>query len=220
MPKLSAIGALAAIALGAGAANADVVAQFQMHDHPDGDVNPPPYGLRVDNLFDAGRINTFSIDHFGDSIITINDDGGNLSIHMEGTLYGGRDGGEMPVTPEAYTYAFDFIEGVEAYNGGWRVVGTPDANGGFLDQVNGDFYATFGAKADDNGISFIFAPDGHRLPGDDSSWVGRGWVMADGVQRTGYTQDWLFTADVVPAPGTLALALGGGVLTMPRRRRK
>ncbi len=220
MNRTRAIAALALAALAAGGANADVVAEFAMSDHPDGNAAPPFYGLRVDNLFNEGNINTFSIDHVGDSVITIHNNGGDLAIHMAGTLYGGQDGGAEGVDSGLYTYEFWFNEGVEEHDGGWRVIGTPDANGGYLDEVAGDFYATFGTKADGSGVSFIFAPDGHRIDGDDETWAGRGWVMADDVRRSGYTQDWLFTAEVIPAPGTLALALGGGLLTIPRRRRK
>lgn len=218
MNRTSAIAALAVAAL-AGSAHAGVVESFFMFDHPDGNAAPAFYGLRADNLFGEGNINTFSLDHFGDSILTVHDNGGDLSIHMTGTIFGGEDGGAAPVNPEAYTFEFWYTEGVEAFDGGWRVVGTDDANGGSITRVSDNATFEFSTKADGSGVSFIFAPDGHRLPGDDD-WAGRGWVMSDENPRGQYTQDWLFTGEVVPAPGTLALALGGGLLTMPRRRRK
>ncbi len=218
MNRTCAIAALAAAAV-TGAAQADVVAEFAMLDHPDGNAAPAYYGLRADNLFGEGNINTFSLNHFGDSTLTVYDNGGELSIHMAGTLFGGEDGGAAPIDPAAYTFEFWYTEGVEAYNGGWRVVGMSDANGGYIDEVGGDGYYTFGTKTNGDGVAFIFAPDGHRLPGDDDL-AGRGWVMSDQNPRGHYTQDWLFTAEVIPAPGTLALALGGGLMTLPRRRRK
>jgi hypothetical protein len=54
------------------------------------------------------------------------------------------------------------------------------------------------------GLAFLFLADGHRLP-DDSTPVGRGWLMADG------TNDWLVKSGFtpVPEPGTLLLAAMG-----------
>ncbi len=207
----------AVIYLGAAPASADVSA-FSMMDHPGGEVAPPFYGLRADHIFGNGRVNTFSIDTFADSVITITDNGGNLSIHMAGTLWGGGDGGAAHVNPKQYTYEFDFTEGVEVFGDGWRVVGLHDANGGFLDEVGGDFFMPLGTRVDNQSIAFVFAPDGFGIDGDDSTWVGRGGVLTPDPDGTGSTQEWLFTA--IPAPGTLGVALGGGLLTLPRRRRR
>jgi hypothetical protein len=42
--------------LGASSANAGglVIAEYQLGDHPNGNQNPPPYGLRLDNMLGAG----------------------------------------------------------------------------------------------------------------------------------------------------------------------
>lgn len=210
--------AIAALALTATAASADVF-EFAMSNHPDGAVAPPFYGLRVDNMFGNGRINTFSIDHVGDSLLTVTEDGDDISILMEGTLFGGGDGGDAHVNPELYTYTFEYTEGVTKTSEGWKVVGTPEANGGTLTRVSDGAEFDFTTKANGSGVAFIFEADGHRIAGDSDSWVGRGWVMSEGNPRSGATQDWLFTAEVVPAPGTVALGAMGGLLVTRRRRK-
>jgi hypothetical protein len=57
----------------------------------------------------------------------------------------------------------------------------------------------------DAGLAFLFLANGWRLDGDDSTPVGRGWLMADG------TNDWLVKSGFVPVPepGTLLLAAMG-----------
>ncbi len=210
--------AIAALALTATAASADVY-EFAMFNHPDGNAAPPFYGLRVDNMFGNGRINTFSIDHVGDSLLTVNEDGEDISIHMEGTLFGGGDGGDAHVNPELYTYSFDYTDGVEKTSQGWQVVGTPDINGGTLTRVSDGAEFSFTTKANGDDVAFIFEADGHRISGDSDSWVGRGWVMSEGNPRSSSTQDWLFRAEVVPAPGTIALGAMGGLLVTRRRRK-
>ena len=67
--------------------------------------------------------------------------------------------------------------------------------------------------------TFAFQSDGHRITGDDTSWVGRGWLAdnPDRIDQPG-VQDWLFRAEVVPAPSALAI-VGLGLLGTRRRRR-
>ena len=154
--------AIAALALTATAASADVF-EFQMFNHPDGAVAPPFYGLRVDNLFGEGNVNTFSIDAVGDSVLTVNEDGDNITIHMEGTLFGGADTGVTTGDGALYTYTWDYLEGVEKTSEGWRVLGMSDANTGTLTRVSDGATFSFTTKSNNSGVSFIFEADGHRI---------------------------------------------------------
>ncbi|MFI4898732.1 MAG: PEP-CTERM sorting domain-containing protein [Phycisphaerales bacterium JB059] len=210
--------AIAALALAGTAASADVF-EFQMFNHPDGAVAPPYYGLRVDNMFGEGNVNTFSIDTIGDSVLTVNEDGEDISIHMEGTLYGGTDSGVTTGGGALYTYTWDYTEGVEKTANGWRVVGMSGANGGALTRVSDGAEFSFTTKTNGSDVAFIFQADGHRISGDADAWVGRGWVMSQDNPRGQHTQDWLFSAEVVPAPGTVALGAMGGLLVTRRRRK-
>lgn len=205
------------ICASAGFASAGVVGEFALSDHPDGSAAPPPYGLRLDGIFGGGAT-TFS---FVDVTLTVSEDDmtGDLSINIAGEVFGGEvSGGSYVGGGDSYTVNFDYITGVESYNGGWRVVGTNPMNTGTLTPTAGSPDSIY-TLTDDNSNAFVFAPDGHRLSGDNSSWVGRGWMTpnSDGT-GVGGSQDWLFVGTPIPAPGTFALA-GLGMLAGARRRR-
>ena len=65
-----------------------------------------------------------------------------------------------------------------------------------------------------SGFAFLFLADGHRIDGDDSTPVGRGWL-----QPPGSTDDWLVQAALIPEPGT-GLLLGLGLTALGARRRR
>lgn len=211
----------ALVLLTASAAQADVTHLWSMSDHPDGNQAPAYYGLRLDNLFGNGDVVTFSLDHHADSQLTVTEhDNGSLSIRMEGTLYGGVDGGAAPIDPESYRFVWEYTEGVVATADGYVVMGQHEANGGYIESLDGEFRVDYGTKLSGD-IAFEFEADGHRLAGDSESWVGRGWHMRDGGSMQG-NRDWLFQADyqgVIPTPGTMALGIMGAGLVGVRRRR-
>lgn len=63
--KKTIIGLTAAgmVAFGASSAQAaNVVQQWDLFNHPDGGASPPPYGLRLDNIFGASGVWTFSFE--------------------------------------------------------------------------------------------------------------------------------------------------------------
>lgn len=218
---IASIGGIACLAL-AGVSNAQagglVIGEYLLGDHPNGNQNPPPYGLRLDNMLGAG-IATLSIGYYNDTVLTVYDDGGNLSINISGTLHGGVvDGSGGYVSAASYAVDFNYSVGVSATGGGWVVSGFDAANMGTL--TNLDTNDTIDMYAKGMPDTFLFLPDGHRLGGDDSSWVGRGWItdQVDGSDPLGGTRDWLFTATEIPAPGAFALLGMGGFIASRRRR--
>ena len=209
----------AAVVALAGVASAGVVAEFDLSDHPDGSAAPPTYGLRLDGHFGGGN----TVFTFVDVSLTVfaDDNDGSLSINISGEVFGGEIVGHDFVDPQSYLLDFNYTTNVEDYNGGWRVTGVNNTdNNGTLTPVGvatrDDAIFTL---TDDNNNAFIFAPDGDRIAGDDSTWVGRGWMTTntDGTPEGG-NQDWLFVGTPVPGPGSLALA-GLGLLSAARRRR-
>lgn len=215
------VGTCALLGVMAMTANAGglVIGQYALSDHPDANENPPPYGLRADNIVGAGTA-TLSLDHFSDTLLTVYDDNGDLSINIQGTLWGGSVSGGSYISAEAYTVDMTYTVAVEALFGGWRVTGFSDMNAGTITRVSDNFSWDIYAGTEPSNNSFIFRPDGYRLDGDDSTWVGRGWItdQSDGTDPLGGARDWIFTATEIPAPSTGLIALTG-VLAMSRRRR-
>ncbi|MFK7759662.1 MAG: PEP-CTERM sorting domain-containing protein [Phycisphaerales bacterium] len=197
-----------------------VIAQYELSDHPDANLNPPPYGMRLDNVIGAGAA-TLSFDFHGDSLLTVTDNGGDLSINISGTMFGGVVDG-MGGYVSATSYAVDFNYGalVNNFGGGWAVNGVDAANTGTVTNLDTNEVFTLNTTTIGDGTAFAFLPDGHRLDGDDSTFVGRGWMTeeTDGTDPLGGTRDWIFTATKVPAPSSVAL-LGLGGLVATRRRR-
>ena len=180
---------------------------------------PPAYGLRLDNVVAPG-LAVLSMDEFGDSRLVVSEDAGNLSIRITGTLWGGSVVLNSFVSPQAYAIDFTYSVNVADLMNGWDVHAFNTMNTGTLTNVNTNQEYTLYGKADMTGLVFQFLGDGLRIPSDNSTFVGRGWLttLADGTDSNGGAQDWLFVGTPVPAPGALAL-LGLGGLTATRRRR-
>ena len=129
---------------------------------------------------------------------------------------------------------FTYNTHVNTVSNGWKV----DPSGSNALENHGTITGpglnglAFFDQSKNSGLSFNFRADGHRLPGDTSSWVGRGWVTthADHTNLHG-TQDWLFIGvptdeppnvpeDGIPEPATAALGfLGLTALSLKTRRR-
>ncbi|MFT5423952.1 MAG: MYXO-CTERM domain-containing protein [Phycisphaerales bacterium] len=199
------------------AASAQVVAQFNMVNHPDG-ILDPAYGLRFDGLFGGWAETVFDVEHFGDTLVTVYNDNGNLAISLTGTVYGGiTDGIGGFVDPEAWAFEHVYTTGVVESQLGWQVIAPIGTNAGTLTRVsNPQDTITFFGKADHAGAQFLLEANGYRLDGDNTTWTGHGWLaLPDG---TSLTRDWFFVAEAVPSPATLGL-LGLGGLVAARRRR-
>lgn len=173
--------------------------QYRLLDHPDGAINPPPYGLRVDAL---GY--TFSVETGGANVILDWDGGATASI--TGSLWNNQ-------LSEMWTVDYT-LSGVTAapLDEGFSAT----AGSGLLtDPLLADYVMT--GNTNGSGSVFDFLADGHRLGGwpafgDVDTAVGRGWLLPPGS-----TDDWLVRAVVIPEPGT-GLLLGLGLLGLSSRR--
>ncbi len=215
-------------------ASAATVKQFKLLDHPDGGENPPPYGLRFDNLFTtvggSGGVTVFSMNHFNDTILTVTDFGGSMKINIKGTLYGGvKSGPGLGFGEGAYALDFTYNMNVSANGTGWKVDPNHPSNKGSLTSLGNAQVAIgtvmeFSDKDGNENHSFQFLQDDHRLGNypafaNKGYWVGRGWFM--NAQMTAGTHDFLFLGvELIPLPSPVGLASAGlFALAAVRRRR-
>lgn len=227
--RLAAAAAVAVVAWAGTAPAATILGGiYTLHNHPDGALVPPPYGLRLDDLYDAGPGRdsyTFDFDHL-DSIsarLAYNDVA--QTIHIYGTVIGGRDIGGGYAADQYYgLYTFDFTYAV-----GVSLVPTDDdiwvelqhpENVGTISTPLGDTIPLASYVGTKFPFGFRFGDDeddlGYRgFPGI-SGW---GWMSAGG--DPGDSKDWLFTAEylAIPEPATAAILFVGGLLIASRRRR-
>lgn len=234
------------------------VTKFKVADHPNGGKTPPPYGLRFDNLFAVphgqGGTTTFSFGTLqsSDTYLTVTDatdDGGVITININGTLHGGVAPGSTYTWGEGdyaldYTYRINVVE----TSTGWETTLENASNNGTLtalgnyDAIKKDEVFSFQDKGkivnQVPGYSFRFQQDDHRLTAadflGDGLWVGRGWQK--GLEKTPPTQfginnnvpqwipgthDFLFVAQVVPLPPAAAAGLAMlGLMGLGRIRRR
>lgn len=221
-----AAGCAFALAIGFNALSAHAVSTgtYTLSNHPDGSVNPPPYGLRLDGLL-TGSSNeeyTFDFDHV-DSAMTLIYDGSTIVI--DGVAFGGEDtgGGYAANTTALWEIHFEYTVGVSQ----------PGSDGGLADVFAVEDAANFGTISSSLGdlelsdktldsFSFRFGDEngaGHRGADGISGW---GWLMhgEDCLQGNDCVNveysDWLFTAVEIPVPaaawlfGSGLLALAGG----------
>jgi hypothetical protein len=108
----------------------------------------------------------------------------------------GGSGGAGPLWDVEYVMTGVALVGTEGFT----------ATGGTmtLTRQSDNHMEVFSGKQD-AGLAFLFLANGYRLDLDDSTPVGRGWLMADG------TNDWLVKSGFVPVPepGMLLLAAMG-----------
>lgn len=173
-----------------------VIARYRLCNHPGGSIDPPPYGLRLDELFDATEGHdkfTFDFNAPG-SFVFMDYDG--VSIRIYGIAFGGRDIGSK-FDPEMSGYAYiDFTyplatqvpgdDDLQSHAGTGTViwkVGTPDAVTINLEAYAGshDFAFRFGNEDNDNG---------HRSFRGFSGW---GWLNHSNAEGHVAASDWLFT---------------------------
>jgi hypothetical protein len=204
------------------------VTVFQLHDHPNGAVNPPSYGLRIDDLLASGEY-TFSFDYVdgdGAASVTLTYDDVLGTIRIMGRAYGGRDiGGSWDASARGWV-DLDFLYDTSvserdncagAAGNDVYVTGMSATNGGTvtLDGWGGSGVHAFTDKADGSGCTFTFDNDSDSkgnatIAGDPSIWSGNGWLMP----VTSGSRDWLFIGEMMALP--VEDASWGGVKTLYR----
>jgi hypothetical protein len=225
-----AVAALAATGVAVCALNSSVLATivtYDLHNHPDGDVNPPPYGMRLDELYDVtGNHDNFTF-NFDDatSQMFLDYDTTAATIHIYGHVAGGRDiGGAYAVDQYLgqYLVNFSFTLGVQAAPGDDDlIVNTLNhANSGTIITPLGDTISLYDERGMSD-FSFRFGNEdndaGHRGYNGLSGW---GWMNHHQPGNHIESGDWLFTAvrSNIPTPGSCAVLLAGGLLAARRRR--
>ncbi len=171
-----------------------------------------------------------------------------VQIHIHGQLYGGLDvrrgNGTDRLPSDGLGWAAESTNPADAgfYTGLWDVdfsyaLNVQTVAEGFV--VNGpDNFTNAGSLqrqgmtrgvsdrfdlVDNDNNRFLLLADGHRLAGDNSSMVGRGWLTpnSNGNNASGLTQDWLFRGErlvPLPTPAAFASLTLAGYLGIRRRR--
>lgn len=219
---------------------------YRLHNHPDGGARPPLYGLRLDGLLGTTADEfTFDFDHVGAAMfMDLDMDGPAPSIHIYGTAFGGRDSGAAYDPAYSGFFAIDFtyvtdpsgpvpseVSRLDPADDDIAVFGT----GGAASHSTGTIEELFGAA---NVFDLVDYSGGHTIGGDDYTFRlgdedsdaghrgfaginGWGWLNHGGL-GTGHHEsasDWLFTAEIIPAPGAAILAMMGfGMVGWVRRR--
>lgn len=195
---------------------------YNLHNHPDGNANPPAYGMRLDGLYDTSGSDIFTLD-FDDPQSSVQMQITDNSIRIFGSALGGRDVGGSYANDQylgIYTIDFTYSLGISQVPGDddlWVVAPTASNSGmvstplgddiNLWDKSNGTFNFRLGDENNDNG---------HRGHDGISGW---GWMNHSDPDVHIAATDWLFTATLVPTPGALAL-LSAGALCMTSRRRR
>lgn len=218
-----------AMALVSSASAAVIVSgQYRLRNHPDGNARPPAYGAKFTELYNATSgtdVFTFDFDHAQSAMYLDYMFGNTIRIH--GQAWGGRDTGTTYANDQyrgLYTFDFTYVRGVglAAGDDDLFVAPLPYYNYGTLLTPLGDVIRLrdghYGGGQPDFRFGDADDDRGHRGFNGLSGW---GWLY---YARPGesYTyvadSDWLFTGELVPAPGAAAALIGLGALAARRRR--
>jgi hypothetical protein len=194
-------------------ANEDVTV-FACHDHPDGELAGPAYGLRIDDLLGEGEW-TFSFDYADaaeSARVTLTHDRPAGTIRIAGRAYGGEDTGSGWSGSSQGWIDIDFIYAAHVAvrgscgesQGDDLYVRNPDAlNTGTitLDGWGGDASFTFTDRGNEDACSFALDNDSDskgnaELANDPAVYSAAGWLqpIVEG------SRDWLFIATRIDAP--------------------
>lgn len=158
---------------------------YRLLDHGFGNQGPD-YGLRVDALS-----NTLFSTELGGVQTLLTWSGGSTAT-ISGTLHNNTTTDIWQVN---YVLTGVVAVGTQGFTAtmGSGTLTDPLSN---VTPINGEINGA--------GIAFDFLADGHRLPGDSDTAVGRGWLLPPNS-----TDDWLVRAELIPEPGSaLLISLG------------
>lgn len=220
---MSTVPVASAAAIGAGT--------YALHNHPDGDADPPPYGMRLDELYDVtpgNDIFTLNFDHPMSNLTLVYN--GVDTITISGVAFGGIDIGASYLNDNHLgLYQLDFVYnvGVGLAGGDDDLIVIPGANAQNFGSITplGAGHPNVGVPQPlfdvrDGNYSLRLGDEdndlGHRgFPGI-SGW---GWVGFNGHSHPGAADDFLFTAVPIPEPASAMLLLAGLGAVVIRRRR-
>ena len=200
---------------------------YDLHNHPDGEVRQPTYGMRLDELYNATTshdVFTFDFDHASSHMVL---DYFTNSVRIHGVAYGGRDTGSGYANDSyrgVYTIDFTYTWGITNAPGDDDLLINPGVhyNYGSITTPLGDVFGLRDGHYSNGQPDFRLGNEdndqGHRGFNGISGW---GWLFFNngtGYQNTA-SDDWLFTATLAPTPGSTALIGLGAIATMRRRRR-
>ncbi|MFK7959267.1 MAG: LamG-like jellyroll fold domain-containing protein [Phycisphaerales bacterium] len=199
------------------------VGDYRLVNFPFGQLNPPDYGLRLDELFqvNVGVLDSFTFDfeHPG-ADMRASWDGETFRIH--GLAFGGLDVGDAYDPNWTSWVNIDFTyTSIESVSGDddLIVLGPPAQNFGSITWLETGEVIELSDFSNDNGFNFRFGDEdddqGHLGAPGISGW---GWMAYVGTDSPG-TQDWRFQAIdicVDPEPqGACCLADGTCVVLTP-----
>lgn len=198
---------------------------YFLANHPDGSANPPAYGLRLDELYNAtGGHDIFTFDFEHPSSVMVMDLTP-TTIRIHGVAWGGRDsGGSYAADAHLGLYTIDMlysvgVMGVAGDDDLW-VNGPNNANTGAITTPLGDTIPLWDERGS-FGFSLRIGDEnddaGHRGFEGLSGW---GWLNHGSAENHVAASDFLFTVGApVPAPGCAALGLVCAGWAGARRRR-
>lgn len=191
-----------------GATPDESIQTFVCHDHPEGVIAPPTYGLRIDDLLGEGQY-TFSFDYSDgveDALVTLTYDETNATIRIAGRAYGGLvEGDDWSASARGWIdIDFTYTSGVAVFDNCARetgddlfVTGASSLNTGTftLDGWGENASFSFIDRANEGGCSFTFDNDWDskgvdEIANDPNIWSAAGWLQPS---TTG-DRDWVFTA--------------------------